>query len=106
MPNRSITLPLKEEMLKKLLAVDEELRPFAPYLYRWAGQTIKNPWKLVAIIEAAIEQYVEDAGRIPAIRGALVHFAPEIVEALAGKNGFADEVKKDLKEILERIGRR
>ena len=85
--------------------MDEELRPFAPYLFPWARQTIKNPWKLVAIIEAAIEQRVEDMGSLPAARGALAHYAPEIVEALAGVNGFADEAKKDLKELLENIGR-
>ena len=106
MPSRSITLPPKAEMRKKLLAVDKELAMFAPYLIPWAGEVVRSPWKLVAIIEAAIEQCVEGAGSMPATRGALVHFSPEIVEALAGKNGFSDEVKKDLKEMLEHIGRR
>ncbi|MBI2013029.1 MAG: hypothetical protein HYS88_01075 [Candidatus Colwellbacteria bacterium] len=106
MPNRSITLPDQNGILKSLLAVDEELRQFAPYLYPWAGETVRDHWKMVSIIETAIEQSVEANGGAPSRRGALVHYSPEIVEALCGKNGFAEAVKKDLKELLDHIGRR
>ena len=74
-------------MRKKLLAVDKELAMFAPYLIPWAGEVVRSPWKLVAIIEAAIEQCVEGTGSVPATRGALVHYSPVFYPI--AKLGFA-----------------
>lgn len=101
---KGITLPDEKGMLEKLLAVDEELKSFAPYFFHWAGKTIRDPWQMLSIILAAIELYVEKSGATVANRGALVHYSPEIVKALCGQNRFADLVQRDLKEVLDHVG--
>lgn len=106
MPGRNITLPGREEILRKLLEVDPELERFAPYLAPWARKIVREPERMVIIITMAIEQFMEETGSTPDRKGMLVHYAPEIAEALAGRNGFSEEVRTILKDELRRASKR
>ncbi len=99
-------MPSREKILQKLLAVDPELARFASYLYPWAGEKVRRSWMMVIIIHTAIEQFMEETGSTPDRKGMLVHYAPEIAEALAGRNGFSREVRTILRDELRRVGKR
>ena len=99
-------MPSREKILQKLLAVDPKLEMFAPYLAPWARKIVREPERMVLIIIMAIEQFMEETGSTPDRKGMLVHYAPEIAEALAGRNGFSREVRTILRDELRRVGKR
>lgn len=100
-----ITLPSREEMLERLLKINDQSH-FRQYLYPLllasAGQEKSAPRGVAMMLVLAMYEYVKERG-LPAITTRVLHLrAPEFVDALVSDVELINATKEFLREALKR----
>ena len=93
---RKITLPGREEMLQKLIAVDSNVivqEKFYPYLLQGAGKEM-GPKGCVVMFRIALSEFEKKFSSQE--RAVLQAETPFFIDALVGDKEFADWVKQHL----------
>jgi uncharacterized membrane-anchored protein YjiN (DUF445 family) len=100
MNKKKVTLPDRDEMLKRLLKVSSDPHAqnrFYPILLQSAGQELVAHG-VVMMIVLAIYDYTNNMS--PAMSNLMYMQAPRIIEALVDDEEIATEAKSFLEEIL------
>ena len=98
--DKAITLPNREEMLQRLLKVNNEghlTEKFYPILLRDAGQQRVGAG-VVMMLALAIHDYTE--GMPPIMANAMYMKAPEFIDALIDDKEVAKNAKDFLQEVI------
>jgi len=100
MSEKVITLPNRDEMLERLLKVDDNSHTqegFYPILLKQAGQE-RVAQGIVMMLALAIHNYVE--GMPPFMANLMYMLAPDFIDALVSDAETAKEAKNFLREAL------
>lgn len=100
MEERVITLPDQDEMLKRLLKVNDNSHLqewFYPILLKQAGQECVSQ-DIVMMLALAIHDYTE--GMPPAMANLMYRQVPKFIDALVSDEEIAQEAKSFLQKAL------